>query len=479
MKTAFNEDASEAPSGLVPASYIVPLQAIANAVAMYAYSPSNEEELEITEDEPLELFIEEDEWALVGKTDGKGVGFVPLNYIEVSVDLFLLPSAINTFDCQQRSAQTVEHPVEDVVHPEPEPVRESTPEPVLPVASSSSTPSKAAKNVKTWNVNVSLALTNVKSPDSQREYIQEIDKKKKKKKKGTLGVGNGAVFFASESDKTPVQQYPISTLESHSTEKAKHLFLKFSPDIELHFTVNSKEALEEIIAKIEENQEDKAPTLSMPPPPTNLGDSTGKMTSAFLPPPVRSTTAITTGSSVVTKASNGSHTESSALVLYAFDGEAEDELSIAEGERLTVLDSSADDWWKVRKADGSEGVVPASYIEFDDASHSTLNVVSQAEEPEMEDEIDANEDETQRLQDEEDERERQEASRRAEDERKRVRALEAQRAADARRAASSRAPPPSPRPVPVPTSVTDPAPSTSSRSPDSHRNDKDKRPSSM
>lgn len=31
-------------------------------------------------------------------------------------------------------------------------------------------------------------------------YVQELDKKKKKKK-GTLGVGNGAVFFASETDK--------------------------------------------------------------------------------------------------------------------------------------------------------------------------------------------------------------------------------------------------------------------------------------
>lgn len=30
--------------------------------------------------------------------------------------------------------------------------------------------------------------------------LQEIDKKKKKKK-GTLGIGNGAIFFASESDK--------------------------------------------------------------------------------------------------------------------------------------------------------------------------------------------------------------------------------------------------------------------------------------
>ena len=36
--------------------------------------------------------------------------------------------------------------------------------------------------------------------------VSEVDKKGKKKK-GTLGVGNGAMFFASESDKVRARSF--------------------------------------------------------------------------------------------------------------------------------------------------------------------------------------------------------------------------------------------------------------------------------
>lgn len=55
----------------------------------------------------------------------------------------------------------------------------SAPMPTSPTSAHAT--GKAARNVQTWNVT-------------------SIDAKKKKKK-GTLGVGNGALFFASESDK--------------------------------------------------------------------------------------------------------------------------------------------------------------------------------------------------------------------------------------------------------------------------------------
>jgi hypothetical protein len=47
-----------------------------------------------------------------------------------------------------------------------------------------------------------VASTKVKADDIKTWSVSEVDKKGKKKK-GTLGVGNGAVFFASESDKVP------------------------------------------------------------------------------------------------------------------------------------------------------------------------------------------------------------------------------------------------------------------------------------
>lgn len=54
---------------------------------------------------------------------------------------------------------------------------------------------------------------------------------------------------------------------------------------------------------------------------------------------------------------------SAAVALYDFNADGEDELSVKEGERLTVLEKDGDEWWKCRNAQGVEGVVPASYIE--------------------------------------------------------------------------------------------------------------------
>lgn len=47
------------------------------------------------------------------------------------------------------------------------------------------------------------ATSKAKADDIKTWSVSEVDKKNKKKK-GTLGVGNGAVFFASESDKVPI-----------------------------------------------------------------------------------------------------------------------------------------------------------------------------------------------------------------------------------------------------------------------------------
>lgn len=47
---------------------------------------------------------------------------------------------------------------------------------------------------------VASTANKAKADKIQTWSVSEIDKKGKKKK-GTLGVGNGAVYFASESDK--------------------------------------------------------------------------------------------------------------------------------------------------------------------------------------------------------------------------------------------------------------------------------------
>jgi len=52
-----------------------------------------------------------------------------------------------------------------------------------------------------------------------------------------------------------------------------------------------------------------------------------------------------------------------AVALYDFNADGVDELSVTEGENLTVLEKDGDEWWKCQNSKGSEGVVPASYLE--------------------------------------------------------------------------------------------------------------------
>jgi hypothetical protein len=48
--------------------------------------------------------------------------------------------------------------------------------------------------------------------------VSEIDKKGKKKK-GTLGVGNGAIFFASDSDKVHFSMFHVNSGGTHKHRK--------------------------------------------------------------------------------------------------------------------------------------------------------------------------------------------------------------------------------------------------------------------
>ncbi|KAG8908104.1 cytoskeletal protein binding protein, partial [Tulasnella sp. 408] len=59
-----------------------------------------------------------------------------------------------------------------------------------------------------------------------------------------------------------------------------------------------------------------------------------------------------------------------AVPLYDFEAEGDDELTVKEGERLTILDKEDDEWWKCRNWTGNEGIVPASYLEIESADEA-------------------------------------------------------------------------------------------------------------
>jgi actin cytoskeleton-regulatory complex protein SLA1 len=52
-----------------------------------------------------------------------------------------------------------------------------------------------------------------------------------------------------------------------------------------------------------------------------------------------------------------------AVALYDFQAQGDDELTVAEGDALWIIEQDGDEWWKCRNVHGGEGVVPASYVE--------------------------------------------------------------------------------------------------------------------
>lgn len=53
-----------------------------------------------------------------------------------------------------------------------------------------------------------------------------------------------------------------------------------------------------------------------------------------------------------------------AFVLYPFEADRDDVLTVKECEKLTVVDTEEfDGWWTCRNSKGEEGIVPALYLE--------------------------------------------------------------------------------------------------------------------
>jgi len=145
---------------------------------VYDYEATAPGELSVHEDDVLHMFYNEGDWILVQDSTTEGrAGYVPGNYIEVvdeedpkpvppAPTRIIVPDSVSLLYFLRLSRLNLLQP------PKPAYV-----DPADRVASTKVT----ADDIKTWSVS-------------------EIDKKGKKKK-GTLGIGNGSLFFASESDK--------------------------------------------------------------------------------------------------------------------------------------------------------------------------------------------------------------------------------------------------------------------------------------
>ncbi|KAL7414783.1 hypothetical protein BDY24DRAFT_384558 [Mrakia frigida] len=327
-KTKTDGPDEEGTIGLVPSNYLEESGPISRARAIYAYEAANNEELTIGEDDLLQVYEKDDEWLLVKVDGGEQLGYVPANYVQEEEG-----SGGDGFIAAAEAEEVAS-----------------------PVAAEYMDPSDR----------VAAGRDKAKADAIQTWVVSEVDKKKKKKK-GTLGVGNGAVFFASESDKNPIQQYPISTVSSVSQDaKLVYLTVTTVPTSPIQFHCSSSSEAEAIVAKLHASKEAAGGaslnTTSAPAHPLSDEDEPSLSISTSSTPK-----AVRWAPSPVEPETPTGGAEEAAIALYDFDADpnGDDELSVREGERLTVLDKTADeDWWRVRNAAGKEGVVPAQYVEL-------------------------------------------------------------------------------------------------------------------
>ncbi|OCH90954.1 hypothetical protein OBBRIDRAFT_776007 [Obba rivulosa] len=364
VKIKMDSQEEDGASGLIPAAYVEPAEHISVVKALYDYEAQQSTELSVKEDEVLYVYSKDDDWLLVrGESDEDRVGYVPGNYVE-----------------------EVSEEVGSAAVPE------SPPASTAPSISQIVVPSSPSRPVSVYvDPADRVAATKAQADDIKTWHVSEIDKKGKKKK-GTLGIGNGAIFFASESDKTPVQKWQTSAVGSIKVEKHKHVYIEIggAEPISLHYHTGSRDVAEGILSKLEASRAlagGSAAALSAAEEAPERPRSSAQKAVHFdagepeiIPPREPSIDGSEPQEDAVYEEPSleeSLHEEpiaekgEAAVVLYDFAADGEDELSVQEGETLIVLERDGDEWWKCRSASGAEGVVPASYVELVAGSTTT------------------------------------------------------------------------------------------------------------
>lgn len=116
------------------------------------------------------------------------------------------------------------------------------------------------------------------------------------------------------------------------------------------------------------------------------------------------------------------------ISLYSFQAEGEDELSVDENEQIYVIDyERTDGWYRVQKTNGDTGIIPSTYVQFDDDDKAAETRRKEEERRRAEEEEAERRREEQRRREEEERRRKEEERRRQEEEKRRREEEEAAR----------------------------------------------------
>ncbi|RYO99543.1 hypothetical protein DL764_006784 [Monosporascus ibericus] len=396
-KKKASADEDDEPVGLIPNNYVEEARPVAQARALYEYTRQTDEELSFAEEARLQVYDTSDpDWILAGfKGD---YGFIPANYIEMAdgggqEDSEPAPSPMPptlpsraVLPTEQEQPQ-IPPPLPDrrssvasetsPVSPPPGPAtalagvmqgrsggRDAPPSPIsIPprhqqLEESDQEPSPALPA----RPRTQSTLSNDQSIPPERfatrhEYEDEHSQPpatplapggfhmynisemvsvmgKKKKMPTTLGINlrTGVILIAYErSQDGPTQEWTAEKM-THYSREGKHVFLELvRPSKSIDFHAGAKDTAEEIVSA--------------------LGELAGAMRAE--------------GLREVIMAGTGQSSLKRGKVLYDFMAQGDDEVTVAAGDEVVVIDDTkSEEWWQVRRLkNGREGVVPSSYIE--------------------------------------------------------------------------------------------------------------------
>ena len=178
--------------------------------------------------------------------------------------------------------------------------------------------------------------------------VTEVDpKKRKRKNKGTLGVGNACMFFATDADGAAVPRVDIRHVKSTTLEKNKYLLVTLDPAANIDgdtwaFHVGSRSAYQAISARIGESK-------SLATSSSTASSARNQPSSSMSRMPTATTAGSVSSSATV---SSPRPAQEMVVVLYDFDAQADDELSVSEHDQLVLVERENHEWWKLQNASG-------------------------------------------------------------------------------------------------------------------------------
>ncbi|TPX75346.1 hypothetical protein CcCBS67573_g03392 [Chytriomyces confervae] len=331
--------------GLAPVIYLEEMEPILVATTLYDYDARTDEEISFAEGVTALVYENSDpDWWFV-RID-KDAGLVPATYLEASSgsDNARPPAAIASVSAVSAGGDALDQ-------------RNLLLNTLDMFGVQKTTANKVEKEKA--------------PPDVKLISVFELDKKKKKEKtECVIGIGNDYVIYLCEPIFSNVlEKWDYKQLSKFHEKKGKKVTLEFGNDVREY--EGEKENLEKLMKRLEEVKtlsKVSGPILTGPPP--NMGPPEGSL--KFLPaahdspPPAPVFNA--PPPTVIPAAQTSPRATASnktAIALYDYEATNEEELTIREDDELIVLDSSDDDWWSVRLANGrGEGLVPKTYVEL-------------------------------------------------------------------------------------------------------------------